>query len=184
MNIESVMPSKHLTLCHPLLFLPSIFPTIRVFSSELAVCTRWPEYWSFSIRSSNEYSGLISFRMDWFDLLAVQETLQESSPAPQLESINSLVLSLLYSLISIHTWLLEKPYLWLYGPMLAKWCLCFLICCQVCHSFPAKKQVSFNLCGYSHHLLWFWSPRKWNLSVFPLFPHLFAMKWWDQMPWS
>ena len=75
-SVESVMPSNHLTLCHPLLFLPSIFPTIRVFSSELAVCTRWPEYWSFSIRSSNEYSGLISFRMDWFDLLAVQGTLK------------------------------------------------------------------------------------------------------------
>ena len=111
MSIESVMPSKHLTLCHPLLFLPSIFPTIRVFSSELAVCTRWPEYWSFSIRSSNEYSGLISFRMDWFDLLAVQGT-QESSPITQFEKINSLVLSLLYgpTLTSIYDYLNCTPF--------------------------------------------------------------------------
>ena len=72
------MPSNHLILCRPLLLLPSIFPSIRVFSSELALPTRWPKYWSFSfsIRPSNEYSGLISFRMDWFDLPAVQGTLE------------------------------------------------------------------------------------------------------------
>jgi len=78
MSIESVMPSNHLILCHPLLLLPSIFPSIRVFSSESAVHIRWPKYWSFSlnISPSNEHSGLISFRMDWFDLLAVQGTLK------------------------------------------------------------------------------------------------------------
>ena len=78
--IELVMPSNHLIFCHPLLFLPSIFPSIRVFfffSSESVLCIRWPKYWSFgfSISPSNEYSGLISFRIDWLDLLAVQETL-------------------------------------------------------------------------------------------------------------
>ena len=76
MYTESVMPSSHLILCHPLLLLPSIFPSIRVFSNELVLRIRWPKYWSFSISSSNEYSGLISFRMDWLDLLAVQGTLR------------------------------------------------------------------------------------------------------------
>jgi len=76
MSIKSVMPSNHLILCHPLL-LPSIFPSIRVFSKESFLCIRWPKYWSFSfsISSSNEYSGLISFRMNWLDLLAVKGTL-------------------------------------------------------------------------------------------------------------
>ena len=78
MSIELVMPSNHLILCHPLLLLPSIFPSIRVFSNESALHIRWPKYWSFgfSINPSNEYSGLISFRIDWFDFLAVQGTLR------------------------------------------------------------------------------------------------------------
>ena len=78
MSIESVMPSSHLILCHPLLFLPPIPPSIRVFSNESTVCMRWPKYWSFSfsISPSNEHPGLISFRMDWLDLLAVQGTLK------------------------------------------------------------------------------------------------------------
>ena len=78
MFIESVMPSNHLIICHPLLLLPSIFPSIMVFSNDSAVCIRWPKYWSFSFNISpcNKYSGLISFRIDWFDLLAVQGTLK------------------------------------------------------------------------------------------------------------
>ena len=78
MSIESVMPSNHLILCYPLLLLPSVFPSIRVFSNESVLCLRWPKYWSFSfnISPSNEYSGLISFRMDWFDLLAILGTLK------------------------------------------------------------------------------------------------------------
>ena len=78
MSIESVMPSNHFILCHPLLLPPSIFPSIRVFSNESALCSRWPKYWTFSfnISPSNEYSGLISFRMDWLDFLAVQGTLK------------------------------------------------------------------------------------------------------------
>ena len=99
------MPSNHLILCRPLLLLPSIFPSIRVFLNESALCIRWPKYWifSFSISPSNEHQGLISFRMDWLGLLAVQGT-QESSPTPRFKSINSSVFSFLYSptLTSIH----------------------------------------------------------------------------------
>ena len=103
MSIELVMPSNDLILCHPLLHPPPIFPSIRVFPSESVLRIRWPKYWSFSfsINSSNEHSGLTSFRMDWLDLLAVQGTLK-SSPTPQCKSINSLVLSL-YSPTHIHT---------------------------------------------------------------------------------
>ena len=76
MSIELMMPSKHFILCHPHLLLPSVFPRIRIFSNELALCIRWPKYWSFSISPSNEYSGLNSFRIDSFDLLAVHGTLK------------------------------------------------------------------------------------------------------------
>ena len=105
MSMESVIPSNHLILCRPLLLPPSIFPSIKVFSNESVLCIRWPKYWSFSfnISPSNEHSGLISFRMDWLDLLEVQGTL-ESSPTPQFKSINCLALSFLYgpTLTSIH----------------------------------------------------------------------------------
>ena len=97
MSTESVMPPNHLILCHPLLLLPSILPSIRVFSNESALHIRWPKYWSFSLNSPyNEHPGMVSFRMDWLDLLAVQKT-QESSPTPQFKSINSMALSLLHS---------------------------------------------------------------------------------------
>ena len=86
MSIESVMPSNHLILCHPLLLPPSIFPSIRVFSNESVLRIRWPKYWSFSFSISpfNEYSGLISFRIDWLDLLAVQGTLKCREPAREI----------------------------------------------------------------------------------------------------
>ena len=98
MSIKSVMPSNHLILCHPFLLPPAIFPSIKVFPNESVLHIRWPKYWNFSfnISPSNEYSGLISFRMDWSDLLAVQGTLK-SPPTPQFKSINSLALSLLHS---------------------------------------------------------------------------------------
>ena len=105
MSIELVMPANHLILCRPLLLLPSIFPSIRVFSNESALLIRWPKYWSFSfnISLSNEHPGLICLRMDWLDLLAVQG-LQESSPTPHFKSINYLALNFLYSptLTSLH----------------------------------------------------------------------------------
>ena len=103
--LSLVMPSNHLILCHPLLLLPSIFPSSMVFTNESALRIRWPKDWSFSfnINPSNEHSGLISFRMDWLDLLAVQGSIA-SSPTIHFKSINSSVLSFLYSstLTSIH----------------------------------------------------------------------------------
>ena len=105
-SIESVMPSNRLILCHPLLLLPSIFPCIRVFSNESALRMRWPKYWSFSfsISPSNECSGLISFRMDWLDLLAVPGTLKSLLQHHNSKSIHSSALSFLYSptLMSTH----------------------------------------------------------------------------------
>ena len=111
-SIESVMPSNHLILCNPLLLLPSIFPRIKVFSNESVLWSRWPKYWSFSfsISPSNEYSGLISFRMDWLDLLAIQGTLksylQHHSSEASILQCSAFFIVQLY----IHTWLLEKPY--------------------------------------------------------------------------
>ena len=95
MSIESVMPSNHLILCRPLLLPPSNFPSIRVFSKESALCIRWPKYWSFSfnISPSNKHPGLISFKMDWLDLLAVQGTLKSLFQHHSSKSINSLPLS-------------------------------------------------------------------------------------------
>ena len=106
-TIESVMPSNHLILCHPLILSPSIFPSIKVFSNESALPIKWPKYWSFSfsIRPSNEYSGLISFKMDWLDLLAVQGTLKRRLQHHSSKtSVLLKVLSFLYSptLTSIH----------------------------------------------------------------------------------
>ena len=86
MSSESMMPSNHLILSHPLLLLPSIFPNIRVFSSESVLCIKWPKYWSFSFNPSNKYSGLISFRIDWFDLLAVQGLSRVSSNTREAQS--------------------------------------------------------------------------------------------------
>ena len=95
-SIESVMPSNYLILCHPVLLLLSVFPSITVFSSESVLCIRWPKDWSFSISPSNVYSGLISFRIDWFHLFAESSRdSKESSPAPHFESINSLTRNLL-----------------------------------------------------------------------------------------
>ena len=111
MSIESLLPSNHLILCRPLLLLPSIFPSIRVFSNESALHIRWPKYWSFSfnVSPSNEHPGLISFRMDWLDLLAVQGNLKSllqhhSSKASILQCSAFFIVK-----SHIHTWPLEKP---------------------------------------------------------------------------
>ena len=139
MSTKSVMPSNHLNLYHPLLLLPSIFPSIRVFPNESALHIRWPKYWSFNfiINPSNEYSGFISFRTDWFDF-AFQGTSRSL-----LQPHSSKALSLLYSptLTSIHDYWKTVP--------LTKWTfvrkmtsLLFKCAIYVCHSFSSKEQVS------------------------------------------
>ena len=111
MSIESVLPSSHLILCHPLLLLPSIFPSLRVFSNESVLCIRWPKYgsFSFSISPSSEYSGLISFRMDWFDLLVAQGTLKtllqhHSSKASVLQRSAFFIVQLSQNLTFLKPW--------------------------------------------------------------------------------
>ena len=111
MSTKSVMPSNHLILCHPLLLPSSIFPSIRIFSNELVLCLRWLKYgsFSFSIGPSNEYSGLIYFKIDWLDLLAVQATLKSCFQHHSLKHQFFSARLSLYSNSHIHTWLLEKP---------------------------------------------------------------------------
>ena len=154
------MPSYHLILCRPLLLLSSIFADIRVFSNESALCIRWPKHWSFSISSSNEYSGLISFRIEWLELLAVRGTLKESSPAPQFKSINSLVLSLLYApaLTSIHDY--WKSHSFDYTDLCRKMMSLLLNTLSrfVIAFLPRSKHLLFS--WLSHCPLCFWSPRK------------------------
>ena len=142
MSIESVMPSSHLILCCPLLLLPPIPPSIRVFSNESTLRMRWPKYWSFSfsISPSKGHPGLISFRMDWLDLLAVQGT-----PTPQFKSINSLVFSLLYgpTLISIHDYWKNHSFdyrnlCWQSDTSALKYAV------WVCQSFSSKDKAAFN----------------------------------------
>jgi len=128
MSIESMMPCNHLVLCCPLVLLLSIFPSIMVFSNELALCIRWPKDWSFSFSISpfNEYSALISFRMDWFDLLAVQGTLKS------LLQHHSLKASVLWCsvFLTLTSYLTSGKIIALtIWTFFGKWCLCFLICC-------------------------------------------------------
>ena len=131
MSIELVMPSNHLILCHPLLLLPSIFPSIRVTSRESVLHIRWLKYWSFnfSISPSNEYSGLISFRIDQDWSPCCPSYSQESSPEPEFKNINSSALSLLYgpTLTSVHYYWKNHSfdYTGKTVTLLAKWCLCF-----------------------------------------------------------
>ena len=167
MSIESVMPSNHLILCRPLLLLPSIFPNIRVFSNELVLHIMWPKYWSFSfsLSPSNEYSGLISLRIDWFDVLAVQETLKSlllhhSSKASILwhSAFFIVQLSHLYmttgKTIALTRWTFVGKVMSLLLNMLSRLVIAFL---------PRSMQASFNFMAVSHHLQWFWNPR----SAFP-----------------
>ena len=157
---QSVMPSNHLILCRPLLLLPSIFPSIRVFSNESALCIRWPKYWSFSfnISPSNEYSALISFNGLAGSPCSPRDS-QEFSLAPQFKSINSLALSFPHSpaLTSIHDywknlaltrWTFVGKVMSLLFNMLSKLVITFL---------PKSKHL---LISCSHHLQWFWSPQK------------------------
>jgi len=128
MSIESVMPSNYLILCCPLLLFPSILPSIRL---ESALHIRWPKYWSFSFRisPSNEYSGLISFRIYWFDFFAVQETLKSLLQHHSLKA--SILQHSAFFMVqpSYRYMILQTPQFWLYRPLLVKWCFCFFIHC-------------------------------------------------------
>ena len=162
MSIESVMPSNHLILCRPLLLFPSIFPRVRVFSNESALHIRWPKYQSFSfnISPSNEHSGLISFRMDWLDLLAVQGTLKSllqhhTSKASILRhsAFFTVQLSHLYmttgKTIALSRWNFIGKIMSLLFNMLSRLVITF-----------HQGVNAFLYHGCSHHLQWFWSPKK------------------------
>ena len=152
MSTESVMPSNHLILCHPLLFLPSSFPRIRVFSKESAHCIRWPKYCSFSISASNEYSGLISFRIDWLDLLVVQGTLKSllqhhSSKASVLQYSAFYIIQLSHpymttgKTIALAKWTFVSKVMSLLFNMLSRLVIAFL---------PSRKRILISCCN--HHL--------------------------------
>ena len=183
MSIKSVMPSRHLILCRPLLLLPPIPPSFRVFSNESTLHMRWPKYWSFSfsVSPSNEHPGLISFKMDWLDLLAVQGTLK--------------------SLLQLHSWKasilrhsafftvqLSHPYMTTGKTIaLTKWTFVGKVMSLL---FNMLSRLVITFLPKSKHLLisWLQSPPAMILELpknsLTLFPHLFSMKWWDQMPWS
>ena len=179
------MPSNHLMLCHPLLLPPSIFPSIRVFSSESVLPIRWPKYWcfSFNFSPSNKYSGLVSFRMDWLDLLAVQGTLRSllqhySSKASILQCSAFFIVQLSHpymttaKAIALTRRTFVGKVMSLLFNMLSRLFITFLPRCKslLISWLPSPSAVIFG--------------DKKSLPLFPLFAHLFAMKWWDWMPWS
>ena len=183
------MPSNHLVLCYPLLLLPSIFPSIRVFSSESVLRIRWPKYWSFSFSNSpsNEYPGLTSFRIDWLDQLytftlffhlEVQGTLRSllqhhSSKASilQCSAFFMVQLSHPYMTTAKTIALTRQTFV---SKLTSR--LFNMLCRFVIAFVPRSKFLTSRLQSPSAVIL--------SLTLFPLFPHLFPMKWWDQMPWS
>ena len=186
MSIESVMPSNHLILCHPLLLLPLIFLSIRVFSKESVLCMRWPKYWSFSfsINPSNEYSGLISFRIDWLDLLAAQGILKSllqhhSSKASILQCLAFCIVQLSHpcmttgKTIALTRWTFFDKVMSLLFNMLSKLDITFLS--------RSKRLLISWLQSPSAVIL---EPKKRKSVTVSTVSHLFAMKWWEQMPWS
>ena len=172
--------------CRPLLLLPSIFLSIRVFSNESVLRIRWPKFWSFSfsISPSSEYSRLISFKMDWLDLLAVQGSLKSllqhhSSKGSVLQHTAFFIVQLSHpymtagKIIALTIWTFVSKVMFLLFNILFKFAIAFL---------PRSKYLLISWLQAPSAVMW--SPRKQSLSLFPLFPHLIAMKWWDQMPWS
>ena len=180
------MPSSHLILCRPLLLLPPSSPSIRVFSNESTLCMRWPKYWSFSfnISPSNEHSGLISFRMDWLDLLAVQETLK--SLLQHHSSKASILWRLAFFIVQ-----LSHPYMTTGKTIaLTRWSFVDKV---MSLQFNMLSRLVITFLPRSKHLLISWlqspsavilEPRKIKSATVSTVSHLFALKWWDQMPWS
>ena len=177
------MPSNRLILWGLLFLLSSIFPSITVFSSESALHIRWPKYWSFSISPSTEYSELISFRIDWFHLLAAQGTLksllQHSSKASILQHSAFFMIQLSYpylttrKIIALTIWTFFGKVMSLLLNMLSAFIIVFL---------PSSKCLWISwLLSLSAVIL---EPPKNSLSLFAFYPHLFAMTWWDWMSWS
>ena len=177
MSIKWVMPSSHLILCHHLL-LPLIPPSIRVFSNESALRMRWPKYWSFSFNISpfNEHPGLISFRMNWLDLLAVQETVKSllqhhSSKASVLQHSAFFMIQLSHVYMTTgKTIVLTR---WTFAGKVMSLLFNTL---YVCHIFSFKEQASFKFMAAVTICSDFGAKKSSDLSLFPLFPHLFAMK--------
>ena len=183
LSIESVMPSNHLILCCPLLLMASVFPSIRVFSNGSALHIRWPKHWSFhfSISPSSEYSGLISFMMDWFALLAVQGTLR-SLLQHHSSKASSLQCSAFFRVQLSHPYMTTGKTIALtiqtfVGRVLF---LLFNMLSRLVIAFPLKNKCLL--------ISWLQSPstvilelKKIKSVTFPLLPHLFVMKWWDQM---
>ena len=176
------MLSNHLILCHPLLLLPSIFPQHHVFSNQLALCIRWPKYWnfSFSIGLCNEYSGLISFRIDWLDVLAVQGTLKSllqhhNSKASIL--LCSAFFTVQFSHQSVTTRKTRALTIWTYVSKVMS--LLFNMLSRFVKAFlPRSKHLLISWLQRSSTVIL--EPRKEkNLSPLSLFPLLFAMEWWD-----
>ena len=178
MSIPSVMPSNHLILYCPLLFSPSILPSIRVFSNESVLRIRWPKYWSFrfSISPSNEYSGLLSFKMDWLDLLTVQGTLKNllqhhSSKASILQRSAFFICQLSHPYMTTgKTITLTRQTS--VGKVMS---LLFNMLSQVGHNFSSKEQASFNFMAAVTICSDFGAPKN-SFSLLPLSPHLSAMK--------
>ena len=185
-KLKWVMPSNHLILYRPFLLLPSIFPNIRVFSNKSALRIRWPKYWSFScnISPSNEHPGLISFRMDWLDLIVVQRTLKSllqhhSSKASILRHSTFFIVQLSYpymttgKIIALTWWTFVGKVMSLLLNMLSRLVITFLT--------RSKRLLISWLQSPSAVIL---EPKKIKSDTVSTVSHLFAMKWWDQMPWS
>ena len=185
MSTVLVMPSNHLIFCRPLLLLPSIFPRIRVFSNESVLHIRWLKYWSFSFSMipSNEYSGLISFRMDWLDFLAIHGTLKSllqhhSSKASILQHSALFIVQLSYrymttgKTIALTRWTFVGKVMSLLFNMLPRLVITFL---------PRSKHLLISWFHESFAVIL--EPKKIKSLPVSIVP-LFAMKWWDQMPWS
>ena len=186
MSIKLVTPSNHLILCHSLLLLPSIFPGIRVFANESVLQIRWPKYWSFSFRisPSNECSGLISFRMDWLDLLAVPGTLKSllqnhSSKASILRCSAFFIIQLSHPYMTtgknraLTRWTFVGKVMSMLFHMLSRWVIAFFqgVKCLLISWLQSPSAVILE-------------PKSIKSLTVSTVSHLFAMKWWDQMPWS
>ena len=182
-SIELVMSSKHFILCRPLLLPPSVFPSIKVFSSESVLCIRWPKYQSF-ISPSNEYAGLISFRIDWFDFLAFQVTLKSLLP-PHSSKASILWRSAFFMVQISHSYMTSEKNI-----ALTRWTFVGKIMSLL---FNMLSRFVIGFLPRTKCLLIPWlqlpsavvlEPKKIKSVTVSIVPHLFAVKWWDQMPWS